>query len=307
MRVLLLLLLCPLAAAAQTGKLAGHVVDDLGDPLPGATIIVGDSLLTAVSDSAGDYLITEIPIGRYAVTVTSAESEASIDTVEVENGQTRVLDFELSYDWSCPPNTSHLSEDLSWQQKWFSADQPIAEAYGLAPLDQQSSGSRAARLWYYSGDHPILIMLAWNGDVIVGDIVAGEPLQGYEGETEQHAKSRLDRFRKSWAPYCGPIQRGPSALACALTLVEDPNWSELAGKLEEDNLWTLPDESALPTCSSPMIGGESFVAEIFDGKTYRAYHYLSPWKEAFWPEEQQAARLVETLSDTVDSALGVQR
>ncbi len=81
MRFLLLALLLPLAASAQnTGKLAGRVVDDLGDPLPGASVIIEGTDLGAATDIDGNYFVIGIPVGVFDVTASFVGYEP--DTVE---------------------------------------------------------------------------------------------------------------------------------------------------------------------------------------------------------------------------------
>ena len=60
--------------ADTTGKIIGQIVDELGDPLPGANIevtgseIVGRTGATAGLD--GRYEVSNLPAGRYVVKVT---------------------------------------------------------------------------------------------------------------------------------------------------------------------------------------------------------------------------------------------
>ena len=60
-------------AHAQTGKLAGTIVDDAGEPLIGVTaVIVGTNPpLGAAADISGDYSILRIPVGTYSVRFSS--------------------------------------------------------------------------------------------------------------------------------------------------------------------------------------------------------------------------------------------
>lgn len=98
--VLLLLLATPLAAFAQgTGKLAGRVVDDLGDALPGANVIIDGTQLGAATDIDGNYFIIGIPVGEYSVTASFVGyANQTIDGLQVSSGYTTQQDFELSSD-----------------------------------------------------------------------------------------------------------------------------------------------------------------------------------------------------------------
>ena len=95
--VLMLLLATPLAAVAQnTGKLAGRVVDDLGDPLPGANVVVEGTQLGAATDIDGNYFIIGIPVGEYPVTASFVGYQTqTVEDVQISSGYTTEQNFEL--------------------------------------------------------------------------------------------------------------------------------------------------------------------------------------------------------------------
>ncbi|MEM1043572.1 MAG: TonB-dependent receptor [Bacteroidota bacterium] len=98
--VLLLLLGAPLAAVAQnTGKLSGRVVDDLGDPLPGANVIIGGTQLGAATDLDGNYFVIGIPVGQYDVTASFVGFQSkTVEGITISSGYTTEQDFELGSD-----------------------------------------------------------------------------------------------------------------------------------------------------------------------------------------------------------------
>lgn len=95
--VLLLLLATPLAAVAQnTGRIAGTVTDDLGDPLPGANVVIEGTQLGAATDVDGNYFIIGVPVGTYNVTASFVGySSQTIEGLEVSSGYTTEQNFEL--------------------------------------------------------------------------------------------------------------------------------------------------------------------------------------------------------------------
>ncbi len=97
MRVLLLLVFSSAAALAQsTGSLTGRVVDDLGDPLPGANIAIEGTPLGATTDADGRYLLLGIPVGIYTVTASLARyPSVTYQEVWVRTGAALQADFEL--------------------------------------------------------------------------------------------------------------------------------------------------------------------------------------------------------------------
>ena len=95
--VLLLLLATPLAAVAQnTGRLAGVVVDDLGDPLPGANVVIEGTQLGAATDIDGNYFIIGVPVGTYSVTASFVGyASQTIEGLQISSGYTTEQNFEL--------------------------------------------------------------------------------------------------------------------------------------------------------------------------------------------------------------------
>jgi outer membrane receptor protein involved in Fe transport len=95
--VLLLLLATPLAAVAQnTGRIAGSVVDDLGDPLPGANVVVEGTQLGAATDIDGNYFIIGVPVGSYSVTASFVGYQTqTVEGLQISTGYTTEQNFEL--------------------------------------------------------------------------------------------------------------------------------------------------------------------------------------------------------------------
>ena len=95
----LVLLVMPVAALAQnTGKLSGVITDaSTGEPLPGANVVLGGTLLGSASDLDGNYFIIGVPVGAYDVTASFVGYQAqTIQQVEINAGYTRELNFSLA-------------------------------------------------------------------------------------------------------------------------------------------------------------------------------------------------------------------
>ena len=101
--LMLLLFLLALPASAQTvvermtcGAISGTVVDDLGDPLPGASVLVAGTALGAATDFDGNYVIDCVPAGTYDVTASFVGYPSiTVSGVPVRKLSIRGLDFEL--------------------------------------------------------------------------------------------------------------------------------------------------------------------------------------------------------------------
>jgi Ca-activated chloride channel family protein len=90
--------------AADTGHIAGQVVDANGDALVGANIHVEGTALGAATDRGGRYLIRDVPVGIYTVKAAFVGFEPkAAGTVRVQNNATTTVDFTLSADPNVDP------------------------------------------------------------------------------------------------------------------------------------------------------------------------------------------------------------
>ena len=98
-RLAVLLVLCaaPALWAAETGKIAGNVVDAAsGEPVPSVNIALSGTTMGATTDADGEYFILNIPVGLYNVRVTSLGYETqNITGVQVLLDQTYELDIRV--------------------------------------------------------------------------------------------------------------------------------------------------------------------------------------------------------------------
>ena len=92
-----LVLLTATAALAQTGKLAGTVLDANGEAVIGATVAVTGTDLGAAADLDGQFVILRIPPGTYSVRVSSIGYGAkTVEDVRVSTNQTTELNVTLA-------------------------------------------------------------------------------------------------------------------------------------------------------------------------------------------------------------------
>ena len=95
-------LLSPAAVLAQTGaaSLTGIVTDQSGGAIPGATVTATNQATnvnyTAVSNEAGNYTITSVPVGTYVVKAElTGFKTAATAAVDLEAKQIGRFDFKL--------------------------------------------------------------------------------------------------------------------------------------------------------------------------------------------------------------------
>ncbi len=97
--LIILLIMLPITALAQsgnTGTVAGAITDaNTGEPLPGANIIITQTLMGASSDLDGRFAIARVPAGRYQLKATMMGYKSQTAAVTVSaNDETRV-EFKL--------------------------------------------------------------------------------------------------------------------------------------------------------------------------------------------------------------------
>ncbi len=78
----------------ETGQLRGRVTDErTGRPISGARVTI--QRRSDTTDRAGNYVVTDVPLGRYQVSVTRGGYENERDTVEVRAGSPANKNFRL--------------------------------------------------------------------------------------------------------------------------------------------------------------------------------------------------------------------
>lgn len=87
----------PLLAQTFTQKVRGAVIDsDTRQPLQGANLVLVDTDLGAVTDSLGQFVIADVPIGRYQLQVSYLGYQSQIlQEVLVESGKESLRQVEL--------------------------------------------------------------------------------------------------------------------------------------------------------------------------------------------------------------------
>jgi outer membrane receptor protein involved in Fe transport len=84
------------AHAAVAGKIAGRVVDDLGDPLPGVNVVVVGTTIGSITDADGYYAILNVPPGTVAVRASFVGyTPVVVENVQVQTNRTTEVDFTL--------------------------------------------------------------------------------------------------------------------------------------------------------------------------------------------------------------------
>ena len=82
-------------AEAQTGTVRGTVRGEGGEPVPGAAVTVAAYELRAVTDSAGNFVLRDVPAGAVRITVRRIGFRDAVARVTVRAGQVTVVNVVL--------------------------------------------------------------------------------------------------------------------------------------------------------------------------------------------------------------------
>jgi hypothetical protein len=87
------------AAAVAVGSLQGIVEDSQHRPVPGAAVVIaarhGDWRQTVITNTSGEFVSREVPIGDYTVTVSLSGFKSASAAVTILSGSSPVLHFQL--------------------------------------------------------------------------------------------------------------------------------------------------------------------------------------------------------------------
>lgn len=86
-----------LASLFAQGTIIGKVLDKANNvPLPGAEVVIVGTQMGALTDEEGNYLISDVPAGKYSVSVAYVSFKTlTVDAVDVIKDQIMVLDINM--------------------------------------------------------------------------------------------------------------------------------------------------------------------------------------------------------------------
>ncbi|WP_412069008.1 TonB-dependent siderophore receptor [Rubrivirga sp. IMCC43871] len=134
----LLALLVVVPAAAQTGTLAGRVLDsETQQPLPGATVHLVGTTTGSSAGPSGRFTLAAVPVDTHTLRVSLIGYEAASLTVEVREGERVVLDVALSQQTSALGAITVVSR----RGGFVPASLSSASKIGASPLETPQSVS----------------------------------------------------------------------------------------------------------------------------------------------------------------------
>ncbi len=94
--VILFLLICSVVFS-QTGKLKGKVTSK-GKPVPGVNILVQKLNIGGVTNSKGEYIISNIPVGKHTVRYSAVGFKSQFVQVDIQKNKTLLINVKLQED-----------------------------------------------------------------------------------------------------------------------------------------------------------------------------------------------------------------
>lgn len=168
-----------------------------------------------------------------------------------------------------------------------------AKALKLEPLrsNSTSEGSKEIRVWVGFGivspEDLLILNIDKKGNVSGRKVlIYNRDPDNWEGEES------LNEFLEDLYSRCDVIDIHNNIETCGLKHNAIFDWSKIYSILEKLDIWTLPDESALPKPEILVLDGLSVVVELREGSSYRAYHYANPG----FRKEDEATKASEIMS-----------
>ena len=125
--------------AGTTGKISGKVTDaDNGEPLPGINILIEGTTMGAATDANGEYIILNIPPGKYSLVVSGVgfQKKRFVD-VQVSVDFTTRLDFEMSTE-SITVETVVIRAESPLVRKDLTSSHTVVDASTIETLPVES-------------------------------------------------------------------------------------------------------------------------------------------------------------------------
>jgi subtilisin family serine protease len=149
-------------APTETGNLSGKVTDIVDtEPIVGATVVLDGTNFKGTTNESGDYIITDIPIGKYQATASAEGYQSDSKEVNISNNTNTEKDFALQ---------PLLTGTLTGAVTDASTSEPIAGARVV--LDGTSFGATTDNNGKYTIE-----------DIPVGDYTATASADWYETQS----------------------------------------------------------------------------------------------------------------------------
>src|SRR5688572_17450707 len=294
--VITLALFTATGVAAQTtsGAVGGIVTDSLRRPMQGVTIRVAHTELRRISNARGEFLFDRLTPGSYRLTATMIGARPAWDSVVVAPGDTARVDFALRLmpfvAETLPPRFARGTRPDTAPAESETLD--LVARVGRIPLLRArppTGGRRELRFWIGGGIAiPMsLVRLTIDGARVRGEVVRYVVQTLPDREVNRGWRAFMDSvpnwLRLSFG--CGSVAtdtlhypmaqagyRNELVAVCSTRHTREPDWRALLQELEAHQVWTLPDQSELPSLANIVsVDGGGVTTEAWDGARYHSY------------------------------------
>lgn len=244
----------PSDGPANSLTISGRVVDSSGAGLPGVQLSIRSMGVGTMADSEGKYSFN-IPLanGRTVKMIVQRPGLlAREDTVTLIAGS-MVRDFQMNE----PIYNSNAAEVLKWKRDFD-------RSAGLTDLARgpHRDGEQEIRIWILGGMFsPYFYRFVSRNGKVNGEAVL--PFGPAGGTHPPDSAKTCFRFPNI------------DGLICRTRFTRPANWGRIWKTLDSLGIWSIPDEGPMHLRMEPVMDGEAIVAELWNGRSYRAWAYAS--------------------------------
>jgi len=294
-RVLALLAAVDTARAQSgSGSIHGIVNDSTGAPQSGVTVRIQGAETSRHTDARGQFAFDGLRPGSYGLDVTGIAARPVRDSVVVRAGDTTHVRFVMRFIRfaveTLPPRFAPGARPDTAPDEVETLDR-VAKLARLPLLRAQppSGGRRELRFWIGGGIAIpyVLIQLIVDGDRVQGQVIHYLEETIPDREVNPRWRAFMDSV-PSWLrrdfgcrsvatdtlhhPEAQAGYRDELVAACSSRYPREPDWGGLLRELETHHVWTLPDESELPTIGGIVsVDGGGATVEAWNGDRYHSY------------------------------------
>ena len=285
-------------AAAQTtsGAISGIVTDSARRPMQGVTIRIAQTEIRRISNANGEFLLEHLKPGAYHLTATMIGARPARDSVVVAPGDTTRVHFALRLIpivvETLPPRFARGTRPDTAPAESETID--LVARVGRIPLLRArppTGGRRELRFWIGGGIAiPMeLVRLTIDGPRVRGEVVRYLVETLPDSQADPHWRAFMDSV-PAWLrerfgcgtvatdtlhyPTAQPGYRDELVAVCTSRFTREPDWRALLRELEAHHVWTLPDNSELPSLANVVsVDGDGVTTEAWTGVRYHSYTF----------------------------------
>lgn len=285
-----------LEAQSAPGAIRGLVTDSAGMPMTSVTVRISGTETHQISNGKGEFLFNRVAPGRYWLRASLIGARPATDSVIVRAGDTTHVRFMLKQIpfvvETLPPRYARGALPDTAPSEKETLDR-VARV-GKIPLLRArppTRGRREIRFWLGGGIAipETLIRLTIDGTRVRGEVIRylGETLPDRDANPSWRAfmDSVPDWLRRDFGcpdvatdtlhyPGAQTGYQQELVAVCTARYPREPDWPALLQELEMHHVWTLPDDTELPTLANIVsTDGSGVTVEAWDGRRYHSYTF----------------------------------